>query len=41
MSGYEEGERMGLLRRRATPEADAAIESAVGRARKPLTAARA
>ncbi|QYN35848.1 hypothetical protein K1T35_00250 [Pseudonocardia sp. DSM 110487] len=41
MSGHEEGERMGLLRRRATPEAGAAIESAVGRARKPLTAARA
>jgi Family of unknown function (DUF6474) len=41
MSGHEEGERMGLLRRRATPEAGTAIESAVGRARKPLTAARA
>jgi Family of unknown function (DUF6474) len=41
MSGHEEGERMGLLRRRATPEAGAAIENAVGRARKPFTAARA
>lgn len=32
---------MGLLRRRSTPEAGDAIESAVRRARKPLTAARA
>jgi len=32
---------MGLLRRRATPEAGDAIESAVRRARKPFTAARA
>jgi uncharacterized protein DUF6474 len=32
---------MGLLRRRSTPEAGDAITSAAGRARKPLTAARA
>jgi hypothetical protein len=32
---------MGLLRRRSTPEVGDAIESAVRRARKPLTAARA
>jgi hypothetical protein len=41
--GHEEGERMGLLRRRSTPGAGDATESAApaARVRKPLTAARA